>query len=180
MLFTSGWFASPTTIIAYPSRLNDRACSCALLTKGQVASMIRTPFATSDSWSGRGMRPRAVLVVPPEHVPIDLLVRLPSPLPPLAVAPEGTDRRVGVEEELRVGVRKDDRPCVAPLENDPASFPHLPLEGHHGLPHREVDGNLRRPHADPRGADRGGHVLARQGDPILPHFLPEPDPKLRA
>src|SRR3972149_4942610 len=43
MLFTSGWFASPTTITAYPSRLKDRACSCALFTKGQGGAVNAHP-----------------------------------------------------------------------------------------------------------------------------------------
>ena len=53
MLFTSGWFGSPTTTTAYPSRLKVLACSWAFVTKGQVASTIVTPFPSSAARSER-------------------------------------------------------------------------------------------------------------------------------
>src|SRR3972149_3910495 len=57
MLFTSGWFGSPTTTTAYPFRLNVLACSWAFVTKGQVASTIVTPFASNAPRSERGPAP---------------------------------------------------------------------------------------------------------------------------
>ena len=88
------------------------------------------------------MLPCAVLDVPSENFFEDFLIRLSFSRPPLAVPTQGTNRRVGIEEELRIRIRKDHRPRVAPFENDPASFTHRLLEGHHGLPYRGMDRDL--------------------------------------
>src|SRR3990172_2268271 len=109
MLFTSGWFGSPTTTTAYPFRLNVLACSWAFVTKGQVASTIVTPFASQRRPVGAGHA-----VGPDDRLPAGDVVDRPDDAHALLLQ---ALHRLRVMDD---GAQRLDRGLV------PAPFPTLP------------------------------------------------------
>ena len=64
----------------------------------------------------------------------------------------------GIEIDLHVGVRKDDRADVAAFHDDAAAGAHLPLAFDEHRPHARQARDGRRRAIDLRRADRARHV----------------------